>query len=161
MEYLHFHYYRKFYCAFSHSVPSYAATVLILKREFYLFELDKMESYVLFCVRFILLNNILVIHQYSFVNLLFTQLSLFSHSVVSDSLRSHGLQLTRLPCPSPSPGVCSLSHWVVDGHPTISSSVIPFSSCLQSVLMVEFKSFILCLCFFIYLSMISKFAPWT
>ena len=45
----------------------------------------------------------------------------------------HGLQHTRLPCPSPSPGVCSnlcpLSGWC---HPTISSSVILFSSCLQS-----------------------------
>ena len=57
----------------------------------------------------------------------------FSHSVVSDSLRPHGLQHTRPPCPSPTPGVCSnscpLSQWC---HPTISSSVIPFSSHLQS-----------------------------
>ena len=57
----------------------------------------------------------------------------FSHSVVSNSLRSHGLQHTRLPCPSPAPGACSNSSpsswWC---HPTISSSVIPFSSCLQS-----------------------------
>ena len=57
----------------------------------------------------------------------------FSHSVVSDSLRPHGLQYTRLPCPSPTPGVCSnscpSSWWC---HPTISLSVIPFSSCLQS-----------------------------
>ena len=55
---------------------------------------------------------------------------LFIHSVVSDSL---WLQHTRLLCPSPSPGVCSnsclLNWWF---HPTISSSVIPFSSCLQS-----------------------------
>ena len=57
----------------------------------------------------------------------------FSHSVVSDSLQPHGLQHTRLPCPSPTPGVYSnsypLSQWC---HPAISSSVIPFSSCLQS-----------------------------
>ena len=57
----------------------------------------------------------------------------FSHSVVSDSLRPHGLQHARLPCPSPTPRVCSkscpLSQWC---HPTISSSAIPFSSCLQS-----------------------------
>ena len=56
----------------------------------------------------------------------------FSHSVVSDSLRPHGLQHTRPPCPSPTPGVypnsCPLSQWC---HPTISSSVLPFS-CLQS-----------------------------
>ena len=58
----------------------------------------------------------------------------FSRSVISDSLRPHGLQRTRPPCP-PSPGVCSnscpLNQWC---HPTISSSVIPFSSCLQSFL---------------------------
>ena len=54
-------------------------------------------------------------------------------SVVSDSLRPPGLQHTRPPCPSPTPGVssnsCPLSRWC---HPTISSSVVPFSSCLQS-----------------------------
>ena len=59
-------------------------------------------------------------------------LLLLSHSLMSDSLRPHGLQHARLPCPSPSPGVCSnscsLSQWC---HPTISSSVIPFS-CPQS-----------------------------
>jgi len=58
---------------------------------------------------------------------------LFSHSVESDSLPSNGLQHERLPCPSVSPRVCSnscpLSRWC---HPTISSSVIPFSSYLQS-----------------------------
>ena len=57
----------------------------------------------------------------------------FSCSVVSDSLRSHGLQHIRLPCPSPTAGACSSScpsSWWC--HPTISSSVVPFSSCLQS-----------------------------
>ena len=57
----------------------------------------------------------------------------FSHSVISDSLWSHGLQHARLPCPSPTPGACSnsctLNWWC---HPTISSSVIPFSSCPRS-----------------------------
>ena len=56
----------------------------------------------------------------------------FSCSVVSDSLWPHGLQHTRLHCPSPTPGLdsnsCPLSRWY---HPTISSSVIPSSSCLQ------------------------------
>ena len=56
----------------------------------------------------------------------------FSHSVVSDSLRPHGLQHARLPCPSLTPRVysnsCPLSQWC---HPIISSSVIPFSSRLQ------------------------------
>ena len=58
-------------------------------------------------------------------------LLLFSCSVMSNSLQPHGLQHARLPCPSPSPGACScpLSQ---SCHPTISSSVIPFSSCLQS-----------------------------
>ena len=57
----------------------------------------------------------------------------FSHSVVSDSLRPHEPQHTRPLHPSPTPGAypnsCSLSRWC---HPTISSSVVPFSSCLQS-----------------------------
>ena len=57
----------------------------------------------------------------------------FSHSVVSNSLRPHEPQDTRPPCPSPTlrvyPNPCPLSQWF---HPTISSSVIPFSSCPQS-----------------------------
>ena len=57
----------------------------------------------------------------------------FSRSVVSDSLRPHELQHAKPPWPSPNPGVhpnpCSLSWWC---HPTISSSVFPFSSCPQS-----------------------------
>ena len=57
----------------------------------------------------------------------------FSCSVVSNSLWPHGLQHARPPCPSPTPGLhsnsCPLSRWC---HPTISSSVIPFSSHLQS-----------------------------
>ena len=58
---------------------------------------------------------------------------LFLVSVVYDSVRPRELQHARLPCASPSPGACSnvhpLSQWC---HPTILSSVIPFSSCLQS-----------------------------
>ena len=57
----------------------------------------------------------------------------FSRSVESDCLQPHGLQHTRLSCPSPTPRAYSnsspLSWWC---HLTISSSVIPFSSCLQS-----------------------------
>ena len=57
----------------------------------------------------------------------------FSCSVVSDSLWPHGLQHAWAPCPSPTPGVysnpCPLSWWC---HPTISSSVVPFSYSLQS-----------------------------
>ena len=58
----------------------------------------------------------------------------FSHSVLSDSLQPHELQHARPPCPSPTPGVysnsCPSSQWC---HPAISSSVIPFSSCPQSL----------------------------
>ena len=57
----------------------------------------------------------------------------FNHLVVSDSLWPHGLEHARPPCPSPTPRVypnsCPSSQWC---HPTISSSVVPFSSRLQS-----------------------------
>ena len=66
-----------------------------------------------------------------YINLLSVQ---FSCSVVSDSLQPHELQHARPSCPSPTPGVhsnsCPLSWWC---HPAISSSVIPFSSCPQSL----------------------------
>ena len=59
----------------------------------------------------------------------------FTHSVVSGSLQPLRLQHTRLSCPSPTPGAfsnsCPLTQWC---HPTISSSIVPFSSCLQSSL---------------------------
>ena len=59
---------------------------------------------------------------------------LFSRSVVSNSSRPHESQHARLPCPSPIPGVysnsCPSNQWC---HPAISSSVIPFSSCPQSL----------------------------
>ena len=74
------------------------------------------------------INNVCLVN--SKLNYLFSQ---FSCSVVSDSLRPHEPQHARPPCPSPTPGVypnpCPLSRWC---HPTISSSVIPFSSCRQS-----------------------------
>ena len=67
------------------------------------------------------------------VNLQFSS-GQFSHSVVSDSLRPHESQHTRPPCLSQTPGVysnsCPSSRW---WHPAISSSVIPFSSCPQSL----------------------------
>ena len=62
----------------------------------------------------------------------------FSHSVVSDSLWPHESQHARPPCPSPTPRVhsdsCPLSRWC---HPAISSSVVPFSSCPQSLSVSE------------------------
>ena len=76
-------------------------------------------------------------HKYLIIELenghMYTTFIQFSYSVVSDSLWPHGLQHTRLPCPSPTPGLysssCPLSQWC---YPTISSSIVPFSSCLQS-----------------------------
>ena len=86
---------------------------------------------VLFC--FVLFFNS---HIYPFWHLVPRKVclgQLFTHSLVSDSWPPHGLQHTRLPCPSLSPGVwsnsCPLSGWC---YPTISSSVVPFFSCPQS-----------------------------
>ena len=65
--------------------------------------------------------------------------ALFSHSVMSDSLWPHGLQHVRIPCPSATSWACSNScpsrQW---HHPTISSSVVPFSSCPRSIPAIEF-----------------------
>ena len=70
----------------------------------------------------------------SLISPIFLKWFQFNHSVVSDSMWPHGLQHARLPCPSPTPGAysnsCPLIRWC---HPTISSSVVPFSSLLQSV----------------------------
>ena len=66
--------------------------------------------------------------------MLFVSSVQFSRSVMSGSLRPHGLQHAMPPCPSPTPGAgshsCPSSRWC---HPAISSSVNPFSSCLQSL----------------------------
>ena len=74
---------------------------------------------------------ITITHIYCRINILHGH---FSHSVMSDSLRAHELQHARPPCPSATarvyPNPCSLRRWC---HPTISSSVIPFSSCPQSL----------------------------
>jgi len=93
---------------------------------------DMWQNTLQFCFSFIrthfkndFLNNSNPIFQFSSVQ--------FSHSVVSVFLWPHGLQYARPPCPSRTPRVylnsCALSQWC---HLTISSSVIPFSSCLQS-----------------------------
>ena len=79
-------------------------------------------------------NSVFASFFFFFISLSFLCASdQFSHSVVSDSLWPHGMQHTRLPCPSPTPRACSntcpLSWWC---HPTNSSSVIPFFSHLQS-----------------------------
>ena len=71
---------------------------------------------------------------YSLISYLIYTSVQFSHSVMSDCLRPHELQHPRPPCPSPTPGVHSdsrpSSQWC---HPAISSSVVPFSSCFQSL----------------------------
>ena len=77
-------------------------------------------------------SNIWATEEAHFICLVVSSVQ-FSHSVVSDFLRPHESQHARPPCPSPPLGVysnpCPLSWWC---HPTISSSVVPFSSCLQS-----------------------------
>ena len=74
-----------------------------------------------------------ILYHWATVEVLSYSTLLFSHLVVSDSSWPCELQHTRPPCPSSSPGACSnscpLSQWC---HPTISSSVTPFSSCPQS-----------------------------
>ena len=78
-------------------------------------------------------RDLCVLSAFYLEPLLRALLLLFSHSVISNSLLPHGLQHARLPCPSPTPRACSnscpFSRWC---HPTISSSVVPFSSCPQS-----------------------------
>ena len=78
------------------------------------------------------INSLIMFYVVLYVVYMFNLVQ-FSRSVMSYSLWLHGLQHTRPPCPSPTPGVylnsCPLSQWC---HPTISFSVIPFSSHLQS-----------------------------
>ena len=93
------------------------------------------------CVSFLLYSSqsatcIHIPHSFTFIQLITYISSIqFSFSVMSNSLWPHGLQHTRFLCPSPTPKVCSnsclSSRWC---HPTISSSVVPFSSCFQSLL---------------------------
>ena len=80
------------------------------------------------------ISNILLVNSLGFyVDIHIIYSVQFSRSAVSDSLRPHEPQHARLPCPSPTLGVhpnpCPSSRWC---HPTISSSVVPFSSCPQS-----------------------------
>ena len=74
------------------------------------------------------------LRRFSLVSSLYIRSDQISRSVVSDSLRPHETQHARPPCPSPTPGVHSdsrtSSQWC---HPAISSSVVPFSSCPQSL----------------------------
>ena len=89
------------------------------------------ENSILYCLLFQCLPSWTFPSLY-LPSLLLNFLLLFGSSIMSDSLWPHGLQHTRLPCPSLFPRACSnscpLSWWC---HATISSSVIPISSCLQ------------------------------
>ena len=80
----------------------------------------------------IILTTTMMTHYLSIYRFQFSSVH-FSRSVVSDSLQPHDPQHARPPYPSPTPGVhpnpCLLCWWC---HPTISSSVVPFSSCRQS-----------------------------
>ena len=93
------------------------------KYHFYKFQIKIFVDF----IPYIFLSQIIVC-----LSMLFSSIQFIS-SVVSDSLRSHELQHARPPCPSPTPRVhsnlCPLGWWC---HPAILSSVIPFSSCLQS-----------------------------
>ena len=84
----------------------------------------------------------------------------FSRSVVSNSLRPHESQYTRPPCPSPPPGVHSdsrpSSQWC---HPAISSSVVPFSFCPQSLPASAFSNVKLTVCKILWVTHIILFHP--
>ena len=84
--------------------------------------------------KFYLHNQLFITRQYNIVLKQHGSVQ-FSHSVVFNFLRPHGLEHTRLSCSSPTPRACSnscpSSQWC---HPTISFSVTPFSSCPQSIL---------------------------
>ena len=94
-----------------------------------IFQARILEWVTISCNKYILLHWWIYMHKDRWVCFLL----LLSCSVMSNSWRPHVLQHARLPCPSPSPRVCSnscpLSQWC---HPTISPSVIPYTSCLQS-----------------------------
>ena len=96
-------------------------TIALMRRTF----VNKVMS-----LLFNMLSNLVI----TFLSKESVQFSQFSRSVVSNSLQPHESQHTRPPCPSQTPGVCSnscpSSWW---RHPAISSSVVPFSSCPQSL----------------------------
>ena len=98
----------------------------IVELQYYMFQVNNMVIQY-----FYILCKIQVLQYYRLYSL-FSSVQ-FSHSVMPDSLWPHGLQHARPPCPSPTPRVypnsCPLNWWC---HPTISSFVIPFFSCLQS-----------------------------
>ena len=115
---------KKIICQINSCIPGTRGCVDVLKQWNYIWSSSCSWSH--------RLVKLTVIHYYSPRSICLQSVQ-FSHSVVSDSLRPHRLQHARLPCPSPAPGACSnscpLNWWC---HLTISSSVILFSSRLQS-----------------------------
>ena len=111
------------------NIPTATIQLFVLHITFYLhkFYMVVLTVNVLFYLLVYLLNII-----YNFP--IFIHSVQFSLSVMSNSLRPHELQHARPPCPSPTPGVhpnsCPSSWWC---HPAVSSSVVPFSSCPQSL----------------------------
>ena len=95
--------------------------------------LPVLQSYIL---KYNAKTKVQEIFPYVFFKEFYSFRCVFRCSVMSDSLRPHGLQHTRLPCPLLSPRACSNSCPLTSQqcHKTISSSVVPFSSCLQSFL---------------------------
>ena len=127
MDYLYRHLYRLKRSLYSFINPYFKINAQILQKWLKLQPLSTAQkpSYPLICDFRLGMNFIAFFKLKNVVQ--------FSHSVLSNSLQSHGLRHARLPCPSPTPGACSnscpLSWW---WHPTISSSVIPLSSSLHS-----------------------------
>ena len=99
----------------------------IFSRNIYLENLTRLENGMCVLINYFSWLGIVILLKWTCCS------SLFSRKVTSNSLWPYGLQHTRLPCPSLSPRVCSnscpLSQWC---HPTITSSIISFSSCPQS-----------------------------
>ena len=115
-----------------HTPSTHILILVVLEEEnLWLYRNECGKFWVLFSLIFIAQSSYLLQLPSMAMVLLCIQ---FSRSVVSDSLRPHESQHTRPPCPSPTPGVHSnsspLSWWC---HPAIPSSVIPFSSCPQSL----------------------------
>ena len=122
--------------AASHPLHSFTTSCFISLTGFYLSQSVLIVNYYS-----VLENEVLEYKDLSFCLLQYSDMASvqFSHSVVSNSLRPHGLQHARLPCPSPTPRACSNSrpsswwcHLIISSSVIpVSSSVIPISSCLQ------------------------------
>ena len=121
--------------AYSNKRTSSGSMILALKISSTDFYLDKkIAEVIMWYIRLSNKNNFLKRKGKCIILEQITASVQFSHTVLSDSLRPHESQHARPPCPSPTPRVhsnsCPSSWWC---HPAISSSVVPFSSCPQSL----------------------------